>query len=394
MFTKSEGNQVSHAEDQTQFDQYDAIPRQDLIQQEQVVLMKQYNEILQKTLQLEREEKEAKKAIALVKAKNRCKWIKKRIDDLGHKVHEVDIEDGWKDESDLSITTAMVEIENWKKDLEEIESIKEDLDDILAKHNLKEDLEISATQVFVEKMADDVKIAVGNIKAEDKSRELYSLAAAPRDKAKFPTFEGRDDEDFAKFKLEIERAFVKNRVAKDDKLGKLREVLKGHAKNLVPENYTDDIDKAWDILNKSFGNPMRLLNYKKDTLLKLGPLPKLNRKGGVRAQVEWYVQVECLVKDIIYLGGKSTKLEREAFSDSTINGIKKLFPLALGEILNQCSGDGSDKMEAILQKITEFRITAQEAQFVYDVPLLTKLADKRDDSETEVHSMASPYGLH
>ena len=47
MFTKSEGNQVSHAEDQTQFDQYDAIHRQDLIQQEQVGLMKQYNEILQ-----------------------------------------------------------------------------------------------------------------------------------------------------------------------------------------------------------------------------------------------------------------------------------------------------------------------------------------------------------
>ena len=114
-------------------------------------------------------------------------------------------------------------------------------------------------------------------------------------------------------------------MAKDDKLGKLREVLKGHAKNLVPENYTDDIDKAWDILNKSFGNPMRLLNYKKDTLLKLGPLPKLNRKGGVRAQVEWYVQVECLVKDIIYLGESLPNLKEKHSPTLLLMALRNCF---------------------------------------------------------------------
>ena len=84
---------------------------------------------------------------------------------------------------------------------------------------------------------------------------MYTLDAAKTDNVKLPTFAGQDDEDFVKFKAEIEEAFVQNRVSKSTKLKKLREVLTGQAKKLVPESLVGDIEKAWDVLDKAFGNP-------------------------------------------------------------------------------------------------------------------------------------------
>ena len=96
----------------------------------------------------------------------------------------------------------------------------------------------------------DVEKAVEAIKAEDDKRELYTLDTAKVDTVKLPTFEGRDDEDFAKFKEQVKDAFVQNRTQKKDKLAKLREVLRGHAKALVPFSMTNSIDDAWDALDK------------------------------------------------------------------------------------------------------------------------------------------------
>ena len=60
---------------------------------------------------------------------------------------------------------------------------------------------------------------------------------------KFPSFSGASEEDYSKFKEEILKAFVQNRIQKTDQLSKLRECLKNHAKILVPDS-TDMIDVA------------------------------------------------------------------------------------------------------------------------------------------------------
>ena len=70
---------------------------------------------------------------------------------------------------------------------------------------------------------------------------MYTLDTVKVDMVKLPTFEGRDDEDFAKFKEQVKDAFVQNRTQKKDKLAKLREVLRGHAKALVPFLITNSI---------------------------------------------------------------------------------------------------------------------------------------------------------
>ena len=351
-------------EDQVEV-QCDDISNQDLFQQEQIDLMKEYNVILKNTHQLRVSEDEEKKSAAIKRVKKKCKLIRSEVDDLSEVVNKVPY-DSWKNEPDLSVSEAMNEIDNWQEHLEKIERFKEELDDLVFKNGLNEDDEIQNVAILVDRLSDDVKHSIRNIKAEDKYRELYSLATAPTEKVKFPTFEGRDDEDFAKFKLEVERAFVKNRITRSDKLDKLRDVLKGHAKMLISQPRICDIDEAWEVLSKSFGNPMRLMNYLKRALLELGSLPKSNGRGGLKAQVKWYLEVESLVQNIINLGKKSRKLEREAFSYSTIKSIKKLFPLKFGDKLNKCTGDGIDEMEAILKKITDFRLRTQENQLVYD----------------------------
>ena len=193
----------------------------------------------------------------------------------------------------------MNEIKGWKDRLDTIVTLKRDLDNVAAKNLLHESTEIHQVAILISDLSGGAESVIESIKAEDNSRELYTLDTVKADLVQLPTFEGRVDEDFAKFKDEVEDAFIQNRVSKSNKFKKLREVLKGHAKKLVPESLTGSIDEAWEVLDKAFGNPQRLMNYRRDTLLKLGPLPKASVKDGDKAQVEWYLQVETLVKGII-----------------------------------------------------------------------------------------------
>ena len=111
----------------------------------------------------------------------------------------------------------------------------------------------------VESVEKEVRETIEAVKQEDDSRELYTLDTSKNEKVTLPVFEGRDDEDYSKWKEQVIRAFVQNRVAKDDKLVKLREVLKGHAKKLVPFSMTASIDDAWITLDKAFGDPSKLM---------------------------------------------------------------------------------------------------------------------------------------
>ena len=68
------------------------------------------------------------------------------------------------------------------------------------------------------------------------------------------------------------------------------------------------------------------MNFKKRSLFKLGKLPHYGTKGGYKAQVEWLLKAEALLVGIIDLGQKNEDLDREAFSDTTVNSFIKLFP--------------------------------------------------------------------
>ena len=195
---------------------------------------------------------------------------------------------------------------------------------------------------------------------EDDSRELYTLDIAKTDPIKIPVFEGRDDEDFAIFKEKVIKAFAQNRICKDDKVAKLREALRGHAKKLIPKSRITDIDDAWKALDIAFGDPTRLLRSKMEKLFKLGMLPKENAKGGLKAQVEWYLEYEAMLKSIIDLGSKDEELNMLTFNKNTIADIVKMFPPIIMKKLIKIPGTGRLRLENIAEKVSELRIDAQE----------------------------------
>ena len=123
------------------------------------------------------------------------------------------------------------------QNLKKIVELGRSLDDIVASYDLSDDnIQHLEAGILVDRVSGDVREAIDAIKKEDDSRELYTLDIAKTDPIKMPVFEGRDDEDFAIFKEKVIKAFAQNRICKDDKVAKLREALRGHAKNLIPES--------------------------------------------------------------------------------------------------------------------------------------------------------------
>ena len=127
-----------------------------------------------------------------------------------------------------------------------------------------------------------------------------------------------------------------------------------------PESRVKDIDEAWAALDIAFGDPTRLLRSRMEKLFKLGMLPKENAKGGLKSQVEWYLEIEAMLKSIIDLGSKDEELDKLAFNKNTIGDIIKMFPSHIVRKLLKCTGTGRKKLENITEKVSDLRIEAQE----------------------------------
>ena len=96
-------------------------------------------------------------------------------------------------------------------------------------------------------------------------------------------------------------------------------------------------------------------------------LPIDNAKGGLKAKVEWFLELEVVLKSIKELGSKLNDMYAEDFSPSTFMVITRLFPskevLKLKKIPGDCD---EEKMEKFIEKIAEFRSDAQTLQLVMD----------------------------
>ena len=75
---------------------------------------------------------------------------------------------------------------------------------------------------------------------------------------------------------------------------------------------TENIDKAWEILNKHYADPSNTMKARKDSLINIGKLPSDTSKGNLTKQVEWYIKLDHIIGEIIELGGRSTEMDREA----------------------------------------------------------------------------------
>ena len=119
------------------------------------------------------------------------------------------------------------------------------------------------------------------------------------------------------------------------------------------------------------------MQNRKNALAMLGMLPKRNGKGGYKAIVEWYLELEAIIKSIQSMGDKDINMQGEAFSQSSFIAIQKMFPPREMLKLSNIPGNyNSDLMDAYLEKIAVFRNEAQKLQIVFDSnagPLTPKL---------------------
>ena len=117
------------------------------------------------------------------------------------------------------------------------------------------------------------------------------------------------------------KGFAQNRVTKADKLSKLRECLYGEAKKLVPESIASNIDDAFRTLDNTYEDPVRLLRFRREYFFKLGHQPKEDDKGGYKAQVEWFREIEVTMESLLALGIKDDECGKILFNKEEIRSI-------------------------------------------------------------------------
>ena len=308
----------------------------------------------QATLDATKEANAAKK-----RAITKSAQVKSDVSKLDTELRRVDLEE-WADVPDKDIESGIQKLKEWKTTLDNIISRYREIEDILSSQDISiQDVREAAQaggklkelEVFFSEVRDRVE-------HEDESRELYSGQTASTEKVAYPVFEGRDDESFVDFKLELEKAFVKNRVPKADKVKKMREVLRGYAKQLVPESQKD-VNAAFECLNQAFGDPTKLQRHRTAAIKKLGKLPKNNTKG--QSIVQWYLSLEVIVQGILDLGDQveDDDVRNALFSTDVVRNIAGLFPETMGSKILKVPGRSRERLDNVLAKITEFRGTAQ-----------------------------------
>ena len=159
-------------------------------------------------------------------------------------------------------------------------------------------------------------------------------------------------------------------IIKAGKLAKLRECLYGEAKKLVPESITSDFDEAIKTLDKIYGNPIKLLRFRREAFFKLGHMPRDIDKGGFKAQVEWLREAEVILESLYSLGMKNDACGRILFDEETLFEISTAFTTNLWDKLLECPGDDEkERFKSMIKQVGNFRTKAQRRQLASEVAL-------------------------
>ena len=281
--------------------------------------------------------------------------------------------------ADEDIETALGQIDEWNKKLKRVKDKAYTIKRNSLCFNLN-DPRVSNSENAVDKLEQELTDAIGKLLAEDSKRCLYSLSKSKTASVKLPIFTGECSEDFSKFKKEVEKGMVTNRVKKDDQVSQLRECLRQDPKAFIPQDM-DDIDEAWRILTHIYGDPTRVMQARKQKLMSLGPLPHDGKDAKVlKAQVEWLVSLETTLTDIMGLAASSVDMEYEAYNGSMVRTVRQLFHV---DMVEELTFQGTAKFK--IEKLKEFAIKLREAkqELLKDHEGEISLSNAGEGSETE-----------
>ena len=265
----------------------------------------------------------------------------------------------WENADNYTVELAMPRIEDWKKRMKQLRESLLTMKKNILSFDL-DDEKLVLSEAAVNSLEAEVEVCVENIEFEDETRGLYSLAKGKPGEAKYPQFAGGKEEDYIQFEKDLLAAFKKNRLAREDQVAQLREVLKGNARTLIP-NHMKNIDSALNLLREMYGDAGRVVKARKDKLLALGPFPKYGSKAltHVKSQVEWLLSVENLLQDLFHLAVKSIDCNSEVFNITMLRSIKNLFPEVIHSKFSKLRGTTKEQMEMIFTKVVEMREDTQ-----------------------------------
>ena len=265
----------------------------------------------------------------------------------------------WGKAEDHEIEIAMNKIEEWKKKMAKIKEKGQAVERNTKAYAL-DTTKLAASKALISTLISELEMAIENIEFEDNSRCLYSLNKSKPADVKYPKFKGTALEDFSKFEKELKKAFVSNRVRRDNQVSKLRACLEGHPWKLIPSSL-ENIDEALSILKSCYGDASRVMKAKQNSIANMGKMPRKDLNGSqLQAQVEWLIKLEIHLQDTFEMGAKSANMERAAFNPHMIGVITGLFPFEIQrELARLKTEDSKDHLEGILDYIADLRSERQ-----------------------------------
>ena len=270
--------------------------------------------------------------------------ISKEVKDISAELNKFE---DWSKVEPHEIEVAMGKIEGWQKRAKQIQDAVFAMKRNVLKYKL-DDSKFQAAECAVNYMQRELENIIEVIQFEDDARCLYSLNKKSSAKAAYPSFSGKLEEDFEKFKKEMNAALKTNQVKRSDQVKVLRENISGEPKSMISLNL-DDIDKAWRILSEIYGGAGRLVKSKKGKLTAMGPMPKPDSKlpGHVRLRVKWLMDVDLLMKELAELAAINEEFYCEVYNDSTLSKIKSFFPIKIHTEMTRFKGTAKDKFGRI-----------------------------------------------
>jgi len=258
----------------------------------------------------------------------------------------------------------MNRIAGWKLQMSAITNLNQDLAAKTALSPLPSDEQAELTAT-VERVKDSLANTVVTTEDEDMRRQLYSLDIGNRgEQIKWPVFSGELGEDFFKFKKDFLHAAKQNRTSARNQVSKLKEHVKGYARNLLPASVVD-IDKAFSTLEHAFGDTMKVVTHRLENLTKVGAWPVEGSRDCYSRHVLWIVKVQGLLQEIVDLAETNEDLAAVVYNREKVSQILKIFPTFMVDKLARIAGYKKEKYDLIILRLTEWKTTSQNREAIF-----------------------------
>ena len=278
---------------------------------------------------------------------------------------ELEKVDDWGEVSSRQIETSMRNISTWKKQLQDIKDLFYSMVRVAKTHKLDDPEDpndkLQASKDALDSLQVKLERVIEDVEYEDKTRCLYSLVKSKPANVKYPSFSGRFDADFYKFKQELTDAFEANQIRREDRCQLLRGCLQPGPRAFIHQDLKD-IDEAWAVLKQLYGDPANISMSKRKKLDEMGHLPFSGScvPTKIKTQLEWLMDLEQTIKDLFKLAEENDECRCEVFRPTTLNLVQMKFPVKDQHKMFEFTGSTKEQFHSTLDYIVGMKNNAKK----------------------------------